>query len=180
MVVLLFLHCVCECVCVWATYREGLQTGREQQLQQQEELTQPTDCVCCQIRGRSFRRESDKKQHKCVEERSKPEWEQHGAVWWADCQRWFRSRGGLTVHRCLGTGSTWHWLPKYIFLVFFVIPLVEVAWLLRQWTNRTGVCVCILVGTCACVFLWAVEYRSVNFSILLSTFCVILDLQWLV
>lgn len=39
MVVLLFLHCVCECVCVWATYREGLQTGREQQLQQQEELT---------------------------------------------------------------------------------------------------------------------------------------------
>ena len=24
---------------MWATYREGLQTGREQQLQQQEELT---------------------------------------------------------------------------------------------------------------------------------------------
>ena len=89
---------------VWrATYHVGLQAGSEQQLQQEEELAQPLDRVCCQMCSRTFRRESDKKWHKCVEEWSKPVWEQRGAVQCADCQKWFRSRGGLAVHGRPGT-----------------------------------------------------------------------------
>ena len=33
-------------------------------------------------------------------ERQKPVWEQHGAVQCSNCSHWFRSQGGLTVHRC--------------------------------------------------------------------------------
>ena len=45
--------------------------------------------------------ESDNKRHKCVLEQAKPVQEQRGAVQCMTCQRWFRSRGGLAVHRCL-------------------------------------------------------------------------------
>ena len=50
--------------------------------------------------GRTFRRESDKKRHKCRSEREKPVWEQRGATQCLVCSRWFRSKGGMAVHRC--------------------------------------------------------------------------------
>ena len=54
----------------------------------------------CEVCARKFRRESDKKRHKCLAERQKPISEQRGAVRCQQCHSWFRSRGGLTVHRC--------------------------------------------------------------------------------
>ena len=48
----------------------------------------------------AFSRESDKKRHKCLEERQKPVSEQRGAVKCMVCRRWLHSRGGLAVHRC--------------------------------------------------------------------------------
>lgn len=56
--------------------------------------------VLCETCGRSFRRESDKKRHKCILERLQPLREQRGAVHCTSCGRWFRSRGGYTVHTC--------------------------------------------------------------------------------
>ena len=56
--------------------------------------------VECEICNRSFRRECDKKRHKCISERQKPVSEQSGATQCAVCSRWFRSRGGLAVHNC--------------------------------------------------------------------------------
>ena len=82
-----------------ATYRDGLQTHQDSQPRRQD--GEPTREVRCHTCARSFRRESDKKRHKCVTERSKPVQEQRGAVQCTICQRWFRSRGGLSVHRCL-------------------------------------------------------------------------------
>ena len=85
-----------------AIYHEGLQASLNhyQQRQGEEVSTQSQDRVWCQLCQRSFRRESDRKRHKCLEERSKPVWEQRGAVQCMTCQQWFRSKGGLTVHRC--------------------------------------------------------------------------------
>ena len=50
--------------------------------------------------GRSFSREVDKARHKCRVERAKPVREQVGAVQCKDCERWFRSKGGLAVYTC--------------------------------------------------------------------------------
>ena len=57
--------------------------------------------VICVVCNRSFRRESDKKRHKCLDERRKPVSEQRGAVQCQTCRRWFRSKGGMAVHSCL-------------------------------------------------------------------------------
>ena len=38
--------------------------------------------------------------HKCLAERRKPLQDQEGAVQCSRCDRWFASRGGLSVHRC--------------------------------------------------------------------------------
>ena len=43
----------------------------------------------------------DKAAHKCMEERRKPIREQQGAIQCSSCFKWFQSKGGLTVHRCL-------------------------------------------------------------------------------
>ena len=56
--------------------------------------------VICAPCGRSFRRESDKARHKCVAERERPIKEQPGAVQCQRCECWFRSAGGLAVHKC--------------------------------------------------------------------------------
>ena len=56
--------------------------------------------VVCEVCGRVFRREGDKKRHKCVTERSKPVSEQRGAAQCPVCKKWFRSRGGLALHNC--------------------------------------------------------------------------------
>ena len=54
---------------------------------------------------RLFRREADKARHKCVGERSRPVEQQRGSVQCDVCGRWFRSRGGLAVHRCSPEGT---------------------------------------------------------------------------
>ena len=76
----------------------GLENHREQR------ATEPSipvvRQVTCEVCSRTFLRESDRKRHKCSSERRKPVWEQKGAVQCVACSRWFRSKGGLTVHTC--------------------------------------------------------------------------------
>ena len=57
--------------------------------------------VVCEVCSRSFRREGDKKRHKCVTEREKPVSEQRGAAQCMQCMKWFKSRGGLALHKCV-------------------------------------------------------------------------------
>ena len=59
-----------------------------------------TNDVECEVCGRNFRREGDKKRHKCMNERRKPVSQQKGAVHCVTCCSWFKSRGGLAVHMC--------------------------------------------------------------------------------
>ena len=56
--------------------------------------------VFCVICKRSFRREGDKKRHKCTAEQKKPIAEQVGATQCLVCSRWFRSKGGFALHKC--------------------------------------------------------------------------------
>ena len=79
-------------------YREGLECYREEQTEKAASVV-VRDAVC-EVCSRKSRREGDKKRHKCVTERRKPVWEQHGAVQCERCHKWFRSRGGMAVHRC--------------------------------------------------------------------------------
>ena len=82
-----------------AAYREVVSERTTTQYQDTTQTTQESH-VLCETCGRTFRRESDKKRHKCITERQKPIHEQHGAVHCTSCDRWFRSRGGFTVHTC--------------------------------------------------------------------------------
>ena len=52
----------------------------------------------CSRSSVSFRREGDKKRHKCVAEREKPASEQRGAAQCLQCMKWFKSRGGLALY----------------------------------------------------------------------------------
>ena len=83
-----------------ALCRVGLQNCRETRTAQARASTAVREVVC-ELCSRNFRRESDKKRHKCVDERLKPVCDQRGAVQCPQCQRWFRSKGGLAVHRCV-------------------------------------------------------------------------------
>ena len=47
----------------------------------------------------------DLKRHKCLYERSKPVQEQRGALQCVTCMRWFKSAGGLSVHKSKIHGS---------------------------------------------------------------------------
>ena len=60
--------------------------------------------VQCSECGRRFCRPEYMKRHKCAAERAKPVEEQRGAVQRSVCQKWFRSKGGLAVHKCRTTG----------------------------------------------------------------------------
>ena len=60
----------------------------------------PSNHIQCDECKRFFRRESDKKCHKCILERQKPVHKQRGAVQCTVCHRWFRSHGELAVHKC--------------------------------------------------------------------------------
>ena len=82
-----------------STCREGLK-NLTTVIGDQETQDNPANQIKCDECGRSFRRESDKKRHKCISERQKPISEQRGAVQCTQCNRWFRSRGGLSVHHC--------------------------------------------------------------------------------
>ena len=55
-----------------------------QQSNKQEAATKDLECEVC---GRKFRRESDKKRHKCVEERRKPVSQQRGAIKCEVCKK---------------------------------------------------------------------------------------------
>ena len=68
--------------------------------QQQAELPRVEKGVLCSECRRCFRRERDRARHKCIAGRRRPVREQTGAVQCVSCGRWFRSRGGLAVHRC--------------------------------------------------------------------------------
>ena len=76
---------------------EELSQYHQQQRQNQSNQIQCEQCL------RKFRRESDRKRHKCTSERRKPISEQRGAAQCPACKRWFLSRGGLSVHRCTPT-----------------------------------------------------------------------------
>ena len=52
--------------------------------------------VECKECGRTFRRTSDRKKHKCLAERAKPVKEQRSALQCSKCQKWFCSRGGTS------------------------------------------------------------------------------------
>ena len=76
----------------------SLGIGRNTEAQtSQRGNTQEVECDVC---FRKFRRESDMKRHKCLDERSKPLHEQKGSTQCQTCSKWFKSRGGLAVHRC--------------------------------------------------------------------------------
>ena len=60
----------------------------------------PANNVVCEMCSRKFRGESNKKRHKCLVEGQKPVNEQKGTVQCQVCLRWFKSKGGLAVHRC--------------------------------------------------------------------------------
>ena len=57
--------------------------------------------VMCEVCSRTFRRQSDKVRHKCMEERRKPISNNRVQSNVQIVSKWFRSKGGLTVHRCL-------------------------------------------------------------------------------
>ena len=78
------------------TYRKARadNTHREQHRKQADNQVQCPEC------SRTFRRESDKKRHKCLAERQKPVSEQRGALQCPACKKLFRSHGGFTVHTC--------------------------------------------------------------------------------
>ena len=78
-----------------ALYRLGMENCRDEQSMQDSMGTRDVMCTVCL---RNFRRESDQKRHKCVDERSKPVWEQQGAAQCQQCHRWFKNKGRLAVH----------------------------------------------------------------------------------
>ena len=81
-----------------SSYKEGLKSlTANDNPEAQEDVANQIKCDEC---NRYFRRESDRKRHKCISERQKPVNEQRGAVQCTTCNRWFRSRGGLSVHNC--------------------------------------------------------------------------------
>ena len=87
------------------TCRLGMERHTEAQVAQSSAAAREVECEVC---SRKFRRESDKKRHKCLSERNKPVSEQRGAAQCQTCRKWFRSRGGLAVHTCRPPGS---WSP---------------------------------------------------------------------
>ncbi len=73
--------------------------------QQDPSPSVPIVVVACDVCQRSFSRSSDKQRHKCLPERRKPVELQSGSIQCQKCLRWFRSKGGLAVHKCQSTIS---------------------------------------------------------------------------
>ena len=78
-------------------YKLGLKSYEEAETEQARVTVRD---IVCEVCSRKFRRESDKKMHKCVRERQKPVSKQRGAAQCQKCLRWFKSKGGLAVQRC--------------------------------------------------------------------------------
>ena len=81
-----------------AAYRLGLENNDNRTAT--ECLLMAACEVVCEVCSRKFRRQCDKKRHKCTSEREEPVCKQHGATQCTVCSRCFRSRGGLAVHAC--------------------------------------------------------------------------------
>ena len=77
--------------------RLGMESHREAEVVRVSSVARDVVCAVC---SRTFRRESDRKRHKCLAERQKPVSEQRGSVQCTQCRRWFKSKGGLAVHTC--------------------------------------------------------------------------------
>ena len=97
-----------------------------------------SESLVCEVCYRTFSRESDKKRHKCTTERLS---QQMGAVQCTNCNRWFRSKGGFSVHICSPEGRA-----------YFVSSFVPKFWgcvtiLIQQQYNRTGQ-VCVHIHVC--------------------------------
>ena len=84
------------------TYTEGLKESQTISDSHNEERPQ-NQFVCKEYI--CFRREGDRKRHKCVSEEQKPVSEQRGAVQCPTCVRWFHICGGLAVHKCRNQDS---------------------------------------------------------------------------
>ena len=63
-------------------------------------LVQQPEQIKCPVCLRLFSRVGDIKRHKCTAERQKRNEDQRGSCRCTHCGRWFRSKGGLAVHRC--------------------------------------------------------------------------------
>ena len=82
-----------------------------------------------------FRRENDKKRHKCLEERLKPICDQHGAVQCPKCEKWFKSKGDMAVHRCIQ-------IPSLLNNAFFLMGKRDHDTAVSQ-QEQEQVCVCV-------------------------------------
>ena len=87
-------------------WRAKCKLGMERQADTQvAQLLAAAREIKCEVCSRKFRRESDRKRHKCLKERSLPVNEQRGAAQCQSYNRSFRSRDGLAVHTCRPPGS---------------------------------------------------------------------------
>ena len=67
---------------------------------QQEQQQLPRDRWCVESVGEPLAdRETSRGHHKCPLERSRPVEEQRGSVQCTLCHSWFRSAGGLVMHK---------------------------------------------------------------------------------
>ena len=73
-----------------ALYHSGIDHEAHQEVTQTACGPSMVKTVTCTVCGRSFRRESDRKRQKCLDERRKPVSEQRGAVQCQNCHRWLR------------------------------------------------------------------------------------------
>ncbi|XP_065190768.1 uncharacterized protein LOC135821701 [Sycon ciliatum] len=83
----------------WFILAQDRQQWREVRVAPQSSSTMPKS-VHCVVCDRKFSRVSDRTRHKCTTQRRLPIQLQHGSVQCQNCQRWFRSKGGYSVHRC--------------------------------------------------------------------------------
>ena len=70
----------------WSTLcRDGLERWRERMGARAPVAVRD---VMCEVCSRTFRRQSDKARHECIEERRKPIREQQGAIQCSNCFKW--------------------------------------------------------------------------------------------
>ena len=83
----------------WFILAQDRQQWREVRVAPQSSSTMPKS-VHCAVCDRNFSRVSDRTRHKCTTQRQLPIQLQRGSVQCQNCQRWYRSKGGYSVHRC--------------------------------------------------------------------------------
>ena len=94
----------CETCERWFRSRGGLAVHRCRRPEESPDsgggtAAAPHGQVVCRERGRTFSRQGDLKRHKCLLERSRSVEEQRGSVQCTLWHRWFRSAGGLGMHK---------------------------------------------------------------------------------